>query len=111
MKRRRRWAAPNNPTPQAKQVWAALFTDPWPTGWKVQWVGFMRGARGLCVYAERRVLLGWGDFPKKSGRPVETLVHEFVHMRCGPGLRHGKEFDGLVAACLAKLNLGEETTR
>lgn len=102
---RKRWKAPNNLTIPARQVWAALFPDPWPKGWRVQWVGFMRGVRGLCVYSEQRVLLGWGNFPEKSGRPVHTLVHEFIHMRCGPGLRHGKEFRELERECLSRIGL------
>jgi hypothetical protein len=35
--------------------------------------------------------------------PLRTLVHEFVHMRCGHGLRHGKEFDRLHGAALNRV--------
>ena len=108
MARRRKWRAPNNPTAPAKQVWAALFPgEPWPRGWRVEWAGFMRGALGLCVYGERRILLSWGDFarPRKDGKgPVETLAHEFVHVRC-PDLRHGKEFASLEAELHRRLGL------
>lgn len=98
MSRRRKWRAPNNPTPQARQVWTALFPrEPWPKGWRVAWAGFMRGALGLCIYSERRVLLSHGDHkrPKAQRGPVDTLLHEFVHMRAGRDLRHGREFTGL----------------
>ncbi len=94
MARRRRWKAPNNPTVQARQVWAALFPGhPWPKGWRVQWAGFMRGAMGLTIYSERRILLSYGD--ARKGDVVGTLCHEFVHMRSGPSLRHGREFRAL----------------
>lgn len=76
-------------TKPAAQVWRWLFDEPWPKGWRVQWVGFMRGAKGLTIYSERRVLLGWGDFGKK-GNPLPTVIHEFLHMRGFK--RHTKEF-------------------
>jgi hypothetical protein len=92
--RKRKWKGPNNPTAPSRQVWAALFPgEAWPRGWRVQWVGFMRGARGLTVYSERRVLLSYGD--ARKGDVVGTLCHEFVHMRCGYSLRHGNEFKQL----------------
>ena len=103
MRRRRRWRPPNNPTPPARAVWAALFPrESWPRGWRVQWVGFMRGTRGLTLYAERRILLSWGD--RRHG-PVNTLLHEFVHVRCGPTLRHGREFTGLCNDFRTRLGL------
>jgi|SRR5215472_17549540 len=67
MKRRRKWRAPNNPTPQAKMVWQAVYGEPWPKGWKVQWVGFMRGAYGLCSYGRKTILLSYGDAARKNG--------------------------------------------
>lgn len=104
---RRRWKAPNDPTPQAKAVWAALFPrEDWPKGWKVQWVGFMRGACGLTIYSERRVLLSWGD--RKRRGPVDTLLHEFVHMRAGHDLRHGEEFRSLLNNFRDRLGLDPE---
>ena len=63
-RRRRRWRAPNNPTAQAKMVWRAAYDEPWPKGWSVQWVGFMRGAEGLCQYGRKRILLSYGDARK-----------------------------------------------
>jgi hypothetical protein len=109
MKRRRRWQAPNNPTPQAKAVWTALFPrEPWPKGWRVQWVGFMRGAQGLTIYRERRVLLSWGDRNRHGSGPVETLLHEFVHMRAGHELRHGPEFRAMTNRLHARLGLDPE---
>jgi len=89
--KRRKWRAPNNPNIPAKQIWAALFPrEPWPRGWRVEWVGFMRGAKGLCIWSERRILLSYGD--ARKGDVVGTLLHEFVHVRCGKALRHGQEF-------------------
>jgi hypothetical protein len=86
---RARWTPPNNPTAPAKQVWRALFPgEPWPEGWRVRWVGFMRGASGFCSYAEREIRLSHGDFNGSRGKPVlATLIHEFVHLRSGPDLR------------------------
>lgn len=106
-KRRRRWQAPNNPTPQAKAVWAALYPrEPWPSGWRVEWVGFMRGALGLTVYREKRILLSWGDARRKSNEkgPVGTLLHEFVHVR-NKRLRHGEEFRRIENSMRARLGL------
>lgn len=109
MAKRRRWRAPNNPTAAARQVWAALFPrEDWPKGWRVAWAGFMRGALGLCIYAERRVLLSYGDHKRhRDGRrgPVDTLIHEFVHMRAGRTLRHGKEFTFLENEFRSRLGL------
>jgi hypothetical protein len=103
-----RWTPPNNPTKPARQIWAALFPGhPWPARWRVEWAGFMRGASGLCIYRERRILLSYGDFkrprPGKRG-PVETLIHEFVHVRCR-GLRHGAEFRRIENSLRARMGL------
>lgn len=109
--RKRRWRAPNDPTGPARQVWAALFTrEPWPSGWRVRWAGFMRGAAGMTIYSERRVLLSYGDAKARMAEAkgwgaVDTLLHEFVHMRCGRGLRHGKEFARLENALRAQLGM------
>jgi hypothetical protein len=104
----RRWKQPNDPTGPAREVWAALFPgEPWPKGWKVRWAGFMRGALGLCIHGEKRILLSYGDH-RRPGRhgPVETLVHEFVHLRC-PRLRHGQEFRALERALFTRIGLVE----
>lgn len=161
---RKKWRPPNDPMPQAKLIWQAVYAEPWPKGWRVEWVGFMRGASGLCRYGVKRILLSYGD-AKARNKPsevhdqrylnalamafwyalteqsevrstfyadgrrkdtvvrrhydwwvrhaswlrldkvrhsslqrgaVETLLHEFVHLRNGPLLKHGKEFDRLV---------------
>jgi hypothetical protein len=107
MKRRRKWRPPNNPTRPAQQVWRALYPgDPWPTGWTVGWAGWMRGASGLCLRGQRKILLSHGD--AKQARAgwcaVDTLVHEFVHVRCRT-LKHGREFDRIEASMLARLGL------
>lgn len=132
-RRRRKWRAPNDPTGPARQLWAALFPGhPWPKGWRVQWAGFMRGALGLTIYQERRVLLSWGDFngpalitsrtrrlvtasdltPRAvtSPRPqvLDTMLHEFVHMRAGHTLRHGAEFRRLENGLRERLGLAPE---
>ncbi len=66
-KRRKKWRAPNNPTATAKQVWKAVYDEPWPKGWRVEWAGFMRGALGLTIYGERRILLSWADAQNRRG--------------------------------------------
>ena len=104
MKRRKRWKAPNNPTAAAKQVWRHVHpNEPWPKGWRVQWVGFMRGCGGLTVYGRKVVLLSYADARKKDGDVIELLCHEFVHVRCGHTLRHGKDFTRLEQAAVARL--------
>lgn len=110
MRRRRKWRPPNNPTQPARQVWAALFpSEPWPKGWRVEWAGFMRGALGLCIYRERRILLSLGDCrrPKPGRGAVRTLVHEFVHVRC-PKLRHGQEFRDIERRLCERVGLADE---
>lgn len=93
---------PRAGTPWARQVWKLAYPgEPWPKGWRVEWVGFMRGAAGLTIYSERRVLLSLGD--RKRINPIATLVHEFIHMRCGHELRHGREFRSLERAALMRV--------
>lgn len=87
-------------TRTAKDIYKLAFMDSLPKGWRVEIVGFMRGAMGLCIYGERRILIGQGDHNRKSMIP--TLVHELVHVRC-PGLRHGKEFRRLERSALEKV--------
>jgi hypothetical protein len=75
MRRRRRWAAPVlcNPTAQAKQIWRYVYGEPWPTGWKVKWVGFMRGAAGLCQHSRKRILLSYGDAVRPPRTPEASI--------------------------------------
>ena len=99
----------------ARDVWRGCWGDEMPRGWRVQWAGFMRGAVGLCIYSERRILLSLGDFRRdradfdfREGRIADgsgvysqppdilcVLIHEMVHAR--GYRRHGREFD---AACM-----------
>jgi hypothetical protein len=105
--RRRRWTAPNNPTLQARAVWTACFPrEDWPQGWRVQWAGFMRGAAGLLIRSQRRILLSYGDAKRETPGygAVETLLHEFVHLRA-KGLRHGQEFRELENNLRARIGL------
>lgn len=106
--KRKRWKAPNNPMLPAKQVWRHLFpTEPWPNLWCVEWAGFMRNCAGLTIYSRRLILLNHAD--AKRGRDgwqaVRTLVHEFVHMRCGYPLRHGAEFTRIETELLRRVGL------
>jgi hypothetical protein len=73
--RRRRWSPPNNPTTQAKMLWRAVYGEPWPTGWSVRWVGFMRGASGLCKHSTKTILLSYGD--AKRLRTPETMTARY----------------------------------
>lgn len=112
--RRKRWSKgrrPKDPQAAARQVWIAAYPgEPWPRGWHVQWVGFMRGALGLCLWDERRILLSWADANRnRDGYGVlGTLLHEFVHVRC-PDLRHGPEFCALENAARVRVGLPEKT--
>jgi len=112
-KRRKKWRAPNNPNPIARRLYRAIYGEPWPKGWRVEWRGFMRGCLGLTVFHSSRILLSYGDAKggtksKASihkGEPegvIGTLVHEFVHMR-NPEMNHGKEFSRLVIWAWEKL--------
>ena len=72
--RRRRRFKMDSLTPVARAIWRAAFNDePWPRGWRVEWAGFMRGAMGLAVYSERRVLLSFGDLMARP-KPVRIVV-------------------------------------
>jgi hypothetical protein len=71
--KRRKWKAPNNPTAPAKQIWRAVYNEPWPTGWTVKWAGFMRGASGLTDYERKEIVLNYGD--AKSGKRVDHHMH------------------------------------
>jgi hypothetical protein len=80
-----------------------LYGEPWPEGWTVEWVPFIRGCHGLCLYGKKLIKLSWWDlgpsdrYPKRHpADAVETLIHEIVHMRFGHKLRHGREFTRLV---------------
>lgn len=95
MRRRRRRLKMASLTPMARQLWPLCYRgEPFPKGWRVEWAGFMRGALGLTLYSERRILLSYGD--RKKRNPIRTLAHEFVHVRTNGKLRHGKEFSDLV---------------
>lgn len=83
---------PSTPLPIARAVYRHLFNEPLPKGWTVEWVGYMRGALGLCDYGDKRVLLSHGDAVRRGGSVLRTLVHELIHVRLGPTGRHGKAF-------------------
>jgi hypothetical protein len=102
------WRGPNDPTAAAKQLWRAVYPgEPWPKGWRVRWVGFMRGTLGLACSGAREILLSHGDAAGKRGHVVEVLIHEFIHAR---GVaRHGPEFTRLVNRALSRLGLPLET--
>lgn len=142
MKRRKKWKAPNNPTVPARQLYRAIYGEPMPRGWRVEWAGFMRNTLGLTIWGRRLILLSYADArnrparviktrrviqwrniptgdpdypeltvqsegpmirPAQKGAVVHTLIHEFTHLR-NPGLRHGKDFDRLVAWAFARLS-------
>ena len=111
MRRRKKWKAPNSPTAQARQVWAHVYPgEPWPKGWTVEWAGFMRGVYGLTLYGRRTILLSYGDARRGMATSshgctgvVEVLCHEFIHMRCGKELRHGRDFQRLQRAAIGRL--------
>jgi hypothetical protein len=103
-----RWKAPNNPNGPAKEIYARLWPgEKWPRGWRVEWAGFMRGALGLCLYGEKRILLSYADAKKKDSDVLRTVVHEFMHMR-NRGLRHGKEWRQIEDRICARLGLAQK---
>lgn len=102
MRSKRKWRAPNNPTVQARILWRAIYHEPWPKGWRVEWAGFMRNTYGLTLWRSRRIVLSYADArrpkPDRFGGTagvLHVLVHEFTHLRF-PGMKHGKEFTRLV---------------
>lgn len=103
-RRRRRRKKPIYPplTRIAAHLYLGCFDERMPRGWRVEFAGFMRGALGLCIPNEKRVLLSFGDFRKACNDPLQTLVHEFIHIRF-PSLRHGQEFRRLESHALANL--------
>jgi hypothetical protein len=92
------WTGPNDPTGPARLIWAAVYREPWPTGWRVEWTNLLRITLGQCCYDRRRIVLSCHDRDT-----IGTLLHEFVHMRCGREFRHGQEFDRLVKSSIARL--------
>ena len=100
--RRRKRRKPTYPplTAVARQIYRGCFGEPMPKGWRVEYVGFMRGALGLCVEREQRILVSWGDLKRSDA--LETIVHECVHVR-HPKLRHGAEFRRLETRAMSRL--------
>jgi len=97
------WNTLPDPTSIAREVWEYLYDEPWPVGWRVAWVGFMRGAGGLCSYSTGRILLSYGDARRRTGVPLAILVHEFVHLR--GFVRHNAEFYQAEQRALDRLGL------
>lgn len=105
MKRRRK-VLPKVSTAAMRQLYLAAFGDPMPRGWHVEWKHSIGHAMGRCCYGPRAVFLSYRHFGEVGmfrGESVfETLIHEFVHLRCGPEFRHGPEFNAVVrSACEA----------
>lgn len=110
-----------NITRYARQLWRFTYGERWPKGWRVAWIvekGFPTSQyfAGVCIYEKKLILIEymaglrdsiadayilgqhWRSFFKTYpeywhfGGVIETLLHEFTHMRY-PGLRHGKGFN------------------
>lgn len=113
MRRRRKRKTIGTLTPVAREVWKLAYPgESWPSGWRVEWVGFMRGARGLCIYRERRILLSYGDHTRKKHPAdiIATLVHELIHVRAGHRFRHGKDFRRLERLAMERIDKAGEVT-
>ena len=103
-------------TRAARVIYRAAFNgDQLPKGWIVTMTdqqfnreGRLRvgrsNLRGLCVWFEYAILIASPQSRPRDERFnwLRTLIHEFVHQRC-PRLRHGKEFEALVEAALARV--------
>ena len=84
------------PEKQAKLVWQLVYGEPWPKGWTVKWGAGMGRRMGLTRYFSQTILLSYDHAQRGvAGGVIDTLIHEFVHVRCRT-LRHGKEFNRLV---------------
>lgn len=104
---KRPWKDLPDPTPMARQLWAAIYPhDPWPRHWTVHWAGWMRNAYAVAWHGSRQVVLNYGDAVNKKHREgiMDTLIHEFIHMRRAH--RHDNDFYRLENAARARLGLG-----
>jgi hypothetical protein len=87
MRRRRRWATPNQPTAQAKQIWRYVYSEPWPKGWRVEWVKCFDHRHsqriGQCAYGRKLISLHY----RAHAEPDYSEHHEnrFLYVG-GPGL-------------------------
>jgi hypothetical protein len=85
--RKRKFIAPNNPTAQAKQVWRYIYGEPWPKGWRVEWVrsfGRRYSRRiGQCAWGARVISLHYPAHSKPDYR--EEHVNRTIYLG-GPGL-------------------------
>jgi hypothetical protein len=102
-------------TRQARAIYRGAFNgETMPNGWHVFFVDHCgsggdrwRGSLGVCWYDMKRIEV---RRPGKHPDWLRTLIHEFIHLRCHHdafgcrrGLRHGREFDRLIATALARL--------
>jgi hypothetical protein len=74
--RRRRKEPRQSVTQVARAIYRAAYGEAMPRGWRVEWVGFMRGARGMCFYDAKRILLSRADLLPKRQR-VDVLAPYF----------------------------------
>ena len=91
-------------TAAAKQVWEYVYRELWPDGWRVRWVHrlnplpFAPMPRGVTRWEEKLIELNWTvlnlDAIAFDYEPLDTLLHEFIHVRC-PRLLHSKKFTRL----------------
>ena len=90
MARKRRFIAPNNPTAQAKQLWRYVYGEPWPKGWKVEWVrSFPYHDRriGQCGYGRKLISLHY----RAHAKPIEQDYHENRRIYVGGHSETGPE--------------------
>lgn len=102
---RRQWKLPA-PTPIAKQLWRAIWTEePWPKGWRVEWLASHPRSLGTCSFDAKTIFLVYPHAVTGIyGEVIYTLIHEFVHMKTGLYL-HNTRFRLVEQLALAKIGL------
>ena len=76
MKRRPR-AKHESITQVARAIYRAAYGEPMPKGWTVVWVGFMRGAMGMCYYGSKRILLSRADHAPRRRKVAVTATEPY----------------------------------
>jgi len=87
----------------ARSLYRAAFNAPLPPGTKVvaSALASVRGWHGSCTRGRPATIVLYNT-AHRDRNEVSTLVHEFIHLR-NPRLKHGAEFERLVAAAVARV--------
>jgi hypothetical protein len=90
-------------TRAAKQVWEYVYPEPWPEDWVVRWQDLPSNRLGDCNLHGKLIRLGWVLKYKEEEEVINTLIHEFTHLR-HPDLLHSEGFTRRVHGAYCQLN-------